>query len=319
MIDKRTFGEHIARSIRLSEHYLAIPDQEEIAQVGISEEEFDRIQRENLHRHQILDRAIQKAVDARKAFLDCALTNDIRKNQEEALSIGRTLLDRSEFNSRQKLIIEYELSFLGINPVTVQIFTPIIIHYLTNQAYREKAVISTEITEGARELYRKKRIDPEEVIVHHQLIDDMSYFEKARWSYSRDDEYAGKTDLSDRIWCRPETFTELTDEIAEFLEKKKRVLEVGFLHQRIYDIIMNIKPTVEYHGVDISIPAVQIARKKGITAFNSNCWYAIPYPDSYFDGIICSTVKASGLYPSKSHEMKRVLKNPKEILNFDLR
>ncbi len=124
--------------------------------------------------------------------------------------------------------------------------------------------------------------------------------------------------MNDVLWCSTETYPSLKDEIAEFLIGKKRILEVGFLHQRMYNVLMEVDPSLEYHGVDISIPAVQIARGKGITAYNANCWYAIPYPDDYFDGVVCSAVRASGLHPYKNPEIKRVLSDPKQVLNFDL-
>jgi hypothetical protein len=303
MIDERTFRDHITKLIRLTEHYLAIPDQDEIG---------------DFQRPESLNIAIQEAIDVRMAFLDYALANDIRGNQEEGLKIERTLLDGTEFNDRQRLIIEYELSFLGINPVTKQIFMPMIVLYLTNPAYGRKAVVNYNLTREERKLYKTRGVDPGHIEFSRHLIDDMLYFEKARWSYSRDDEYAEETDLSSHLWCAPETFDELRDEITNFLKGKRRILEVGFLHQRVHDLIMGIDPSTEYHGVDISIPAVKIAREKGITAFNCNCWYAIPYPDGYFDGIISSTVRASGLDPYKCYEIKRVLSDPKQILNFDL-
>ena len=152
--------------------------------------------------------------------------------------------------------------------------------------------------------------------VRKDLIKDMSIFEEARIEYYSD--YKSKKDLGEEdAWFDKDYWPkELRPEITSFLRNKKKILEVGFLHQNIYDLIKSINPSIEYHCVDISIPAVLIARKKNIIAFNCNAWYAIPYPDGFFDGIIASTISASALRPNI--EMKRVLKDKRNILNFDL-
>ncbi len=107
--------------------------------------------------------------------------------------MGRALLDQAEFDGRKRLIIEYEFSFLGVNLMTGDAFTPAVILYLTDPKCRKKAVVSTEITKSQRRLYRARGIDPESVIAHYHLVDDMPYFEKARWSYSGDNEHGKKT------------------------------------------------------------------------------------------------------------------------------
>lgn len=302
-MDETAFTEHLIRVVSLTEAYLTLVSSPEHLRPGRdSHDQVERRRSEIRIRDEEITDAINRAVEARKDLLAYVLQKPPQQNQDNILRIAKQLHDNETFTSREKLSIEYETSFLGVNILTGECFDPKVLSYMRDPDQRS----ATYVVGGEF---------PGDHIIKTHLIESMSEFEKPRRIYS-DDKYCRESDLKDYIWCRPEIFDELEDEVAEFMEGKQRILEVGFLHQRIYDLIMKIDPSIEYHGVDISIPAVQIARRKGITAFNANCWYAIPYKDNHFDGIVCSTVKAAGLHPNP--EMERIVKDKTNILNIDL-
>lgn len=287
MTDKE-MERHVVGLISLTEDYLKLEG--EIAGLHkLPKAEFHRAQKANLERDRKVEAAVRKATDARKEFLTYSLAGDLETQQKLALDTSRSMLALDSFDERQKIIIEYEFSFMGINPQTGWIFTPEIVKCLRRTCGRLP-----------------------------EYIENMHENEISRWAYSRDEDFSGVSDLNNMCSRSQDVYDELSEEVGEFLEGKRRVLEIGFLHQRMYEVIKKVKPSVEYHGIDISIPAVIIARRKGITAYSANVWHAIPYPDGYFDGSISSTVKASDGNVYRSKEVKRVLKNPRTILNFDL-
>jgi len=246
---------------------------------------------------------IASAVQVRRPLIEQCLA-DRPMDQDGILDQGRSILGEKQWSEKQRIIIEYELSYLGVNLLMGEKFMPMILRYLDDSRWQSRA------------LFDVGSVSPMNSGFTFHLLDDMAEIEYARWAYSHDDRFAGETDLGEHTWCLPENYEDLREETTDFLRDKPRILEIGFLHQRIHDLIKSIDVSTEYHGVDISIPAVSCARRKGITAFNANAWHAIPYPDGYFDGVITSTIKASGLYWNP--EMERVLKNPSAILNFDL-
>lgn len=249
--------------------------------------------------------ALERVVAHRLAFLEGfgrVRGFDVRQGRlEEA---GSTLLE-ADRPARQGIHVEYELSFFGINPQLGERFRPTGLKRLSSKRTRHNPIrhIAWAADCGP---FLTWDCDP---------AGDLAKYEDSRWRYSVG-KYADTEDLNDIMWYSPDHYTDLREELTQFLDGRTRVLEVGFLHQRIQTLIHEIDPNIEYHGVDIGIPAVQQARERGLTVFNSNAWYSLPYPDRYFDGIVSTTVQAGGLFPNT--EWLRVLSNNEGIFNVSL-
>jgi len=252
-------------------------------------------------------RAIANEMHQRRMFLTDVIAQGAHQKQTEVLRVGQEMCSNPKRSERQRIMLEYEFAYLGANVRRNETFTPFVLRYLSQPD------LWKEIPERLMQA-----IDP----VHFSAGCDVPVereqhdYEYCRWHHSNDDYSHGVADFTTALSYHPERFEGLTDDLEEFLRGKRKILEIGFLHQHIHDQIHRIVPEMEYHGVDLSITAVALARKKGITAFNANAYYAIPYPDRFFDGIVMSTVKAAGLYHNP--EMWRVLKDPTAILEFHL-
>ncbi|MBI2580609.1 class I SAM-dependent methyltransferase [Candidatus Woesearchaeota archaeon] len=305
MLDGSRFKRELTEIIRLSEDYLDLPaPKEHLHPTKVLRAQVDARNEEIKAQQAIIYGVIGSAVQARLGLLRYVFSHESEDYHQASLGFGREMLEQAGLSERQRMILEYELSFVGVNLIARQTFTPTVELFLTDRTYWEKArrTIGYEF-EG-------------DVGWYEHLIEDMVKYEQPRWLYSRNGKYSEEADLSNHIWGGEGAYEDLREELTEFLDGKKRILEVGFLHQRVHDVIKDIDPSIEYCGVDISLPAVQIARRKGISAFQSNAWYSIPYPDNHFDGVICVTTKAAGLHPNL--EMERVVKDQSNILNFDL-
>lgn len=265
-----------------------------------TEEDFDskdnRLVEEKIKRHNEKRREnellVEDEVKIRTALISEIFKGDVKKNRSKLYKNAKRFLEENTLSEEEKIIIEYELTFCGINYPDGRFFEP---YFFRNIG------------------------KPDCFLAHYQdsnnnLFMTMHQTEHARRHYSLK-EYGGK-DLSEVIWCREKTFDELEDDVKRFVKGKEKILEVGFLHQRLYNQIMEASPSIQYYGIDIAIPAIIQARRKGIRVYNCNAWYAIPFDDKFFDGIISSTIKASGLWLNP--EMKRVLKDKRRILNFNL-
>ena len=252
-----------------------------------------------------LEPTLERVANHRLATLEGFGKNsgfDIRQGKMQ--EAGVALLEE-EFSGQQGIHIEYELSFFGINSGLCERFRPVGLERLSTSTTRHEPIRHVDWAADCSPLLTWD-CDP---------AGDMAEREDPRWRYSVG-KYLETTDLNDIIWYTPEHYTDLTEELSDFLDGRSRVLEVGFLHQRIQSIVHQINPAIEYHGVDIGIPAILQARERGITAFNSNAWYSIPYPDNFFDGIVATTIQAGGLFPNE--EWLRVLKNDNGIFNASL-
>ena len=72
--------------------------------------------------------------------------------------------------------------------------------------------------------------------------------------------------------------------VARLIGKRDRVLDVGCGRGRLLEMI----DAEEMHGVDLSKRGVEIACKKGIRAKVCDVEKErLPYPDGYFDVVIC--------------------------------
>jgi hypothetical protein len=235
---------------------------------------------------------VKYEIERRDALISGLFEGDMKKNRGELYENAKRFLAENILSEEEKIIVEYELTFCGINYPDGNFFEP---------------------------CFFKNIGKPDRFRVHYKddtndFFMDMYETEHPRRDFSP--KRYGNRDLNEVVWCKEEIWDGLDDDIKKFVEGKEKILEVGFLHQRIYDKIMEANPSIRYYGVDIAVPAVIQARRKGIRAYNCNAWYAIPFEDKLFDGIISSTIKASFLLVNP--EMKRVLKHKRQILNFDL-
>jgi hypothetical protein len=270
---------------------------------------------------------LEKAIDLSEAYLNIP---ECRDNNELPEALKQIATHRMNFLEDFSRRIDFDLRQGQLNEVAQKIIEenkhPRTVHHIEYEL--AFCGINTHLTERFRPLSLEKITFPDGLKKIHHLpwaadsintwdisLSEFDKSEDARHRYSSG-KYLDTKDLNDIVWYSAEVYTDLKDELEEFLTGKNRILEVGFLHQRVKDVIHSINPNIEYHGVDISIPAVQQARDRNIIATNANAWYAIPYPDDYFDGIVSVTIQAAGLLPNE--EWLRVLNNKKAIFNASL-
>ncbi len=87
-----------------------------------------------------------------------------------------------------------------------------------------------------------------------------------------------------------------------------KVLDVGCASGGFFNIMRTLEPTIDYIGIDIAQPAVDLARQKYPEArFEVTSGMAIPYDDGTFDLVHCTSVlNNEPRYPEIWTEMYRV-------------
>jgi len=115
-----------------------------------------------------------------------------------------------------------------------------------------------------------------------------------------------------RRLCSPSNVTAIRFKtILRLLPKSfSKVLDVGCGDGTTLSLIKRHYGNFQDFGFDISERAVKLAKDKGVNAFVQNADDPFPFPDSFFDVIICSEVLEHLVFPGKCvKEIYRVLRS----------
>jgi hypothetical protein len=273
MANRAQLGHTLRRLIQLGEATLALPD----------------------------DRAtwtapLEQIISIRRTLLTACVV-DRSRTQAVVMEIGLHFLANPKQSPRQKIIMEYETSMLGVSLLQKITFIPSILLYWETPEHRPDLQ-----TPGHT--------------VCANPIRDMIEFERQRIRYSLSLYFDRFANLDQWIEVESSQFSRLEDSLRPFADGKERILEIGFLHQHLYRCLQRICPEIHYIGADCSLQAVEIARRQGINAVHCNAWFALPFVDEYFDGIVAANIEErDGLWLNR--EFYRVLAPDGEILLLD--
>ncbi len=228
-----------------------------------------------------ITRYCNELVSERKGLIAAVLSGSLDDNRRVMRDYAQKYLsERTDKLASQ--IIEYELTFLGINYPENFTFCPWFLRQL-------------QASDQQEELFA-------------EYLPRMSKNEKDRRLYSQHTDF-------DTNWA--EDWGSAEDAIRTFVEGKEKALEIGFWNQTLQEIMLGFSPNLTCYGADISAPAVKSGRDKGVPRlYISNAIWAIPLPDKSVDGIIMSTFIIDTMLPSP--EMKRVVKKGGQIVHFVL-